>query len=118
MIGSLLKYEIDSRDHIAVILEYCHGFHMRKTWSADWHLVNQPMCKIYWFNKPDQKPPHAHHEIAKEWRADHDLSFGFGHPGTFSEEHKAIIKEWNTLSKEQEWYFLKNFKFVEEIRND
>ena len=91
---------------------------MRKTWSSDWYLVAQPLCKIYWFNKPDQKPVSARHEIAKEWRGDHDLSFGFGHPGTFSEKERAIIKEWSILSKEEEWYFLRNFKTVEEIKID
>lgn len=118
MIGSLLKYETGECDHIAIVLEYRHGFHMRKTWSSDWYLVAQPMCRIYWFNEPENKPVTARHEIAKEWRGNHNLSFGFGHPGTFSEEHQSTIKEWNTLVEECEWYFLRNFKSAENISFD
>ena len=118
MIGSLLKYEIEECDHVAIILEYLHGFHMRKTWSSEWYLVDQPLCRIYWLNEPALKPVSARHEIAKRWRGDDELSFGFGHPGTFSDQHRSIIKEWKTIAREENWYFLKNFTFMEKIKID
>jgi hypothetical protein len=120
MRGSLLQYDSENSiiDYIAVVLEYREGFHIKKTWSADWYLVIQPLCKIYWFSEPVQKPVSARHEIAKEWRGDVQLSFGFGHPGTFSEEQHSVIEEWDMLSEEEEWYFMKNFKIIERIQDD
>jgi len=115
MTGSLVKYNTRSSDidYIGVILEYREGFHIKKSWSDNWQLVSRPMCRVYWFREPGEKPVSAKVEITKEWRSDEDINFGFGHPDTFSEGSRSIIEEWDMLLKEKEWYFMKNFKIVE-----
>jgi|10_taG_2_1085330.scaffolds.fasta_scaffold77897_4 hypothetical protein len=124
MRGSLVKYEVENSniDYVGVIIEYLDGFHIKKSWSDQWHLVEQPMCKIYWFCAPEEKPKEAQDEISNNWKSDEYWTpvqvkeFGFG--GDNGSPTSAFIEEWDMLLREDEWYLMKNFKMIEEKNDD
>lgn len=105
MKGSLVKYveEYNDTENRAIVIDYKPGYNLRKSWSKECSLVEEPLIRIYWLNAPVMTPETAKFSIMGDWNLDEQMDLF---------EPNVIIDEWDELN--DEWYLASLFQLIEE----
>jgi hypothetical protein len=103
--GNLVKYveAYNNTENIAIVIDYKPGYNLRKSWSEECSLVEEPLIKIYWINAPVLTPETAKISIMGDWNLEDQQDLF---------EPNVIIDEWDEL--DDRWYLASLFQLVEE----
>jgi hypothetical protein len=105
MKGNLVKYveEYNNTENIAIVIDYKPGYNLRKSWSEECSLIEEPLIKVYWLNAPTLSPETAKFSIMGDWNLNEEQDLF---------EPNVIIDEWDEL--DDRWYLASLFQLVEE----
>lgn len=108
MKGTIVKYiekliPHSKVEYEAIIIDYRHGYNVRKTWSDKTKFIDCPVIKIYWIREPSVKPASALKRMSADWNLNPQYSFGFA-----ENSNNYVIDDWNEFKSE--WYYLDSFE--------